>query len=73
MPVLGLSEIVKCFGVPRKWLPVFVIGRGVTIVMSDAYRLGIPDFIAEILGIVVGATVTGLYTAGKGFVVSTLK
>lgn len=72
--VLGVTEIIKSFGFPRKWLPVFAILLGVAIAMIDAYRSGTPDwFLAAIRGIVVGATATGLYAAGKGFIASAKK
>jgi len=72
--VLGLTEIVKNFGLPRKWVPVFAIALGVAISMIDAYRSGANDwFVAVVRGIVVGATTTGLYAAGKSFVRSAKK
>jgi len=59
--ILGLTEVVKKLGLPKKFLPLFaiVLGAGVSILI-----LGVTTY-AIIAGIVAGLTAQGMYTSVK--------
>ncbi len=56
--ILGLTEVVKKLGLPKKFLPLFavVLGSGVSMLI-----LGVSTY-AIIAGIVAGLTSMGLYS-----------
>ncbi|MBI5414897.1 hypothetical protein HZA38_05295 [Candidatus Peregrinibacteria bacterium] len=61
----GLTEILKSFGVPHKWAPVFAIAIAVAFSLFSAYRGGTDMVDAILSGLIIGLTTTGLYKAGK--------
>ena len=62
--IVGLTEVVKNFGLPSKYCSTFAILLGAGIGVSEEFRNGTQDIYGGIMkGILVGATTTGVYAA----------
>lgn len=69
IPILiGINEVIKVLGLPKKFIPIasIILGIGISFIIPGAVTL----FVAVVGGAVVGLSAVGLYsstraTAGK--------
>ncbi|MCF7846782.1 MAG: holin [Candidatus Gracilibacteria bacterium] len=67
--VVGITEIVKKFGLPSRWCPVFAVVLGLILSCGDTWYHGEANWYHAILrGILVGVATTGTYAAVDRFV-----
>ena len=62
--VVGLTQLVKDLGVPRKWVPVLSLAIGV----AAALALSGLSVASVVQGIVYGLSASGLYSSSKAVV-----
>lgn len=69
--IAGLTEIVKKFKVPSRWVPVAAVGVGVGLSVLYEATLQFPWIapwvVASIKGAIAGLTTVGLYLISKKF------
>jgi len=62
--ILGLVEIIKGFGVPKKYLAPVAVVLGVLL----ALLVKGPTIDNGIIGLAIGLAASGLYSGGKAFI-----
>ncbi len=69
--VAGLTELVKSYGLPSKYIPLVAIFFGISFSALFAYRAGADSSAlvdAGLQGLLIGLVTTGLYKGGKSFI-----
>jgi uncharacterized membrane protein (DUF441 family) len=62
--VLGIVQIAKGFGIPKRWSPILAIGVGIGLCFLNS--AGYPT--AIFTGLIVGLSAVGLYSGVKNTV-----
>jgi len=65
--VIGVTQIIKDFGVPKKICPLLAIFLGIAISLLNEMQNGENFLDAALRGILIGTTATGSYSAIDGF------
>ena len=66
--IIGLAEVVKQIGLPKKWIPLFdlILGIGIGILIYG-YAQGLGLINGLVLGTALGLSACGLFSGIKNF------
>lgn len=70
---VGLTELIKEYGMPNKWAPLCAIVLSVGFSFLVAYRDGGGYLDAGISGLIIGLTAIGLYSTGQNITTAKTK
>lgn len=63
--IIGLGELAKRLGLPEKFTGLFAVGCGLGIAYGYTYLAEEPAFQSAMVGLALGLSAVGLYSAGK--------
>jgi len=60
--IVGLTEMVKKFGLPSQYCPLIAVVIGIAVVVGEEVKNGGQDYYSAVFrGLLIGLTSTGLY------------
>ena len=66
--IIGLAEVVKQIGLPKKWIPLFDLALGIGIgILIYGYAQGLGLINGLVLGTALGLSACGLFSGIKNF------